>query len=223
MSTTIEQPTPCSNDHSLYSLDSGIQQYQKIVTPFSYEQVVKQFNQMDNVKLTVADNGVYNHRSSSGMIVVSSTNCTCSSRISMMLPCRLMLAARKMEGCDLFDEGLFSQRWTREYYYQNLALLPEQVDRDGIASSTLTRQAQNPKKVLSQHEKYRKAFPLCRHLAELASEETRERYVQRLELIFSLGRSWEAGLEVQLTQGDTELPPQPPCSSDERLPERAKG
>ncbi|KAH9379452.1 hypothetical protein HPB48_022114 [Haemaphysalis longicornis] len=81
---------PCN----LYSLDSGIQRYQKHLTPYAYERIVKEYHQMGNVELPAADNGAYNYNSSSGVIVVSCTDCTCSSRISMMLPCRHMLAAR---------------------------------------------------------------------------------------------------------------------------------
>lgn len=81
--------------------------------------------------------------------------------MTLPLPCRHMLAAREVEAVDLFDEALFSQRWTREYYYKNWALFPEEVDCDRVTGSTLTKQVHNPKKILLQHEKYRKAFPLC--------------------------------------------------------------
>lgn len=51
---------------------------------------------------------------------------------------------------------------------------------NGVASLTLAESEPCKKKVLSQHEKYRKVFGLAQKLASVASETSRDLFYRRL-------------------------------------------
>lgn len=44
---------------------------------------------------------------------------------------------------------------------------------------------------LTQQQKYRAVFPLCKYLAELVSEETKDRYLDRVDTLKKLINDWE--------------------------------
>ncbi|KAH7950656.1 hypothetical protein HPB51_028320 [Rhipicephalus microplus] len=53
---------------------------------------------------------------------------------------------------------------------------------------------------MSQHEKYREVFPTCKYIAQLAAEETGERYQGRLKVLLALSEAWEQGCEIEIVE-----------------------
>ena len=87
----------------------------------------------------------------------------------MILPCRHIFALRKKLECTLYDEQLCDRRWTSEYYQDNQRMF---VDVSSAASESVevTQVTSKPARVLSQHQKYRKAVVFTSELASVISE-----------------------------------------------------
>ena len=73
----------------------------------------------------------------------------------------------------------------------------EQVP-EGSDSLYMTVDTRKEKKILSQHDKYRKAFEVTRTLASLASEAFGKLFQNRLATLHQILDSWKNGKEVVL-------------------------
>ena len=73
----------------------------------------------------------------------------------------------------------------------------EQVPEDSNGLS-ITVDTRKEKKILSQHDKYRKAFEVTRTLASLASEASGKLFQNRLATLHRILDSWKNGKEVVL-------------------------
>ncbi|KAH9380523.1 hypothetical protein HPB48_022370 [Haemaphysalis longicornis] len=51
-----------------------------------------------------------------------------------------------------------------------------------------------------EHEKYKEVFPTCKYLAQLAAEETGERYQTRVAVLLALSKAWEEGRDVEVVE-----------------------
>ena len=76
--------------------------------------VSKQVQLKDKVTIPEQDDDNYTLSSSEGMIEVTPVSRTCSSFISMKLPCRGIFASKL--GFDLYDTSLCNGRWSVDYY-----------------------------------------------------------------------------------------------------------
>lgn len=89
---------------------------------------------------------------------------------------------RRHEEKDLFDDTLCAERWTRDYYFNTQwVFLPfeEQLEVPESVLSLLTLK----KKVLSEHEKYRKANEVVKKLPSLVTEVGTKNYLQRFKVL----------------------------------------
>lgn len=69
---------------------------------------------------------------------------------------------------------------------------------NGVASLTLDESEPCKKKVLSQHEKYRKVFGLVQKLASVASETSRDLFYRRLATLQDILEVWQQGRDIRL-------------------------
>ena len=117
-----------------HSTDSDVLvRYMKHLTHYAYQFVAKQVEFKEKVVMPDQDADEYTLQSSEGEIKVSLESCTCSSHISMKLPCRHIFAVRSKHGLDLFDASLCDRRWTLEYYFAN-----QRVFQSGESNPTST-------------------------------------------------------------------------------------
>ncbi|KAG0431949.1 hypothetical protein HPB47_021263 [Ixodes persulcatus] len=195
--------------------EEHLQQYQRRLTGYAFPFLKKQEELSKSVDVREDNQGQYHCQSRSGETVTTTASCSCSFRQSMMSPCRHILAVRRSKGLSLYEEGLYSQRWSRKYYHCKQRLFNQKEPGTELAGVSVTPIIRKPKPQ-TQQQKYRAAFLLCKYLAELASEETNERFVQHLATLKTLIKEWEDGHCVDVVQqncyglqGSVEADPQP--------------
>ena len=89
----------------------------KHLTHYAYHLVAKQVQLKDKVTIPEQDDDNYTLSSSEGMIEVTPVSCTCSSFVSMKLPCHHIFTIRSKLGFDLYDTSLCNRRWSVDYYW----------------------------------------------------------------------------------------------------------
>ena len=101
--------------------------YMKYLTPYAYKFVCKQMELRDKVKLTDNTDEEVHIVTSEGSLKITSSTCQCIGRMSMLLPCRHILAHREKTGLNLFDESLCDKRWTLDYYKSSQRIFSGEV------------------------------------------------------------------------------------------------
>lgn len=181
---TIFQKAPVQ----LYSSESALYHYQLLLTPYAFSFLKEQF---DIAKKITEDAGAAESnvlQSSEDLLAISALSCQCSFFKAMKLPCRHVFSHRIIHNMELFDKNICSVRWTKKYYHESHRVflfhseqnidIPIQVSDIQCSSS----------RILSQHEKYRRAFGVAQKLASLASEIPMNEYHHALECLwFEIG------------------------------------
>ena len=138
---------------------------------------------------------------------MSTEKCLYDFASSMKLPCRHIFALRKELKEPLFDVNLCDKRWSKDYYLQSHRIfqpakcssIEDSSECDnGVASLTLDESEPCKRKVLSQHEKYRKVFGLAQKLASVASEVSRDLFYRRLASLQDILEAWQQGRDIKL-------------------------
>ncbi|XP_077511029.1 uncharacterized protein LOC144121604 [Amblyomma americanum] len=169
-------------------VEEHLQQYQLTLTPYAFPFVKQQDEQSKNVTVKADCQDQWRCQSSSGETVTTLHSCTCSFRLSMMLPCRHILAVRRAEGLSLYEAKLCNERWSKKYYHCKQRLFTKEAPNTPTISVTPVAKKPRP---MTQQQKYKAVFPLCKYLAELASEECNDRYLKRVQALKLLKKEWE--------------------------------
>ena len=169
----------------MFETNSAEEHFKEILTSYAFQLVLKQ--------MTLRCKGEYNNyivKSSEGQLIVTSISCACMFFKSMSLPCRHIFALRQLQGMDLFDAELCTERWTREYYrqHQRVFSTPARYKESYVKLHAAPR-----KKKLSQHEKFKLALQATSFLATLVSESAGHTFEQRMNLLQALQKGWEHG------------------------------
>ena len=160
-----------------------VTEYSKHLTPYAVQKIKQFLSEMDEVSFDSPNDGSDVICESDGnTFVVSEISCNCDFFTIMKLPCVHLLAYRKSQGVDLFDEYLFSERWTKNYARD----LFEEVGRRGDAEGVPTE------------GKFAKAHYACLSLAGLCSEVGEDVCSKRVEVLEKLRELWESGYEVKV-------------------------
>ena len=122
----------------------------KLLTPYAYQFVAKQLSLQEKVVLPEHSEEKYIVDSSEGQIEVSSSTCTCSSWLSMKLPCRHILAVRSKLNMEVFDEVLCDKRWSSDYYKASQRIFQDEVVQPELPSTSVIELPAPRKKTLSQ-------------------------------------------------------------------------
>lgn len=200
--TNLVQKRPVSYE----SMSKEEKEYLQHLTPYAFGYVKQQLylkakvNQFEN-----QGNGRFAVNSTQGMISTSTTNCECCFHRAMRLPCRHIFALRLQLGLSLFCPELCNPRWGRNYYQENhLAFLQtaDTIDTNEVDQGFVTVGDVKPKRILSQHEKYRKAFDVAKQLASVCSEVSTREYPSYLGVLEDLLDSWRMGQRVSLKRFD---------------------
>ena len=120
---------------------------------------------------------VYILNTSEGAIEVTTDRCTCYTFTSMKIPCRHIFALRKELGEALYSPKLCDKRWTKKHYSNCHRIFNhnndemEVDDYDILCGDSITiEKEQHRARVLSQQEKYKKAFVVAQKIASITSE-----------------------------------------------------
>jgi len=163
-----------------------LQQFYKLLTPYAFNFLKAQFECA--TKTDVLEKTTKN-------------NCTCLFFNSMRLPCRHIFNLRKKQSLSLYDNSLCDERWTRNFYYQNQRVFKNvevlediNTDNDNTTITTLYKK----KKILTTHEKFRKASIIGAKISELVSRSSNIHYHQKIEQLEFVYNTWLKGQELSL-------------------------
>ena len=190
-----------------------LHQYQILLMPFAFSYIVKQHQLAQKIVITHdidKSNGTVDIQSTAGVITTSIQSCQCGFFKAMQLPCRHVFALRLHSNNCLFDESLCAVRWTRDYYLQSHRVFLSEPVRDmDITVSAIERPAQF--RVLSQQEKYRKAFVVAQKIASLASEIPTRNFPSALQCLQQIVSAWQEGKHIIVQPVDPAIcdPPMP--------------
>ncbi|XP_077523249.1 uncharacterized protein LOC144134156 [Amblyomma americanum] len=183
--TTMQQEWDHMAAHSVYKcpahldVEEPLQQYQLTLTPYAFPFVKQQDEQSKNVTVKANCQDQWRCQSSCGE-TVTLHSCTCSFKLSMMLPCHHILAVRRAEGLSLYEGKLCSERWSKKYYHCKQRLFT--IEPPNTPTISVTPVAKKPRP-MTQQQKYKAVFPLCKYLAELASVECNDQYLKRVQAL----------------------------------------
>lgn len=184
----------------LNEFGSGERLFFEQCTPYAFSQVRKQLSLVPKVeKFSEQPCGVYSVTTSEGCLSVTPTSCHYGFATSMKLPCRHLLALRDSLGLQLFDPDLCHKRWTKSYFHHSHRMFRQGVKAssednahpDDFISITMEESSPVRKKVLSRHDKYRKAFSIAQKIADVASEASGKQFDERLACLKSLLDAWQ--------------------------------
>ena len=180
-----------------FSPDSIEHHYMELLTPFALSFVLRQISLADKVKIKCEMEDSFEIESSTQCKVTATCfECNCSFRKTMQLPCRHIFAIRRRCELSLFDPKLCAVRWTLQYYRSsNRVLYSSDSSHCEDAGSSLDVSVVEPvtKPILSQQEKYRKAFHITQKLASLAAEAPMREFDEKLKCLENILSIWECG------------------------------
>jgi zinc finger SWIM domain-containing protein 3 len=147
-----------------YSSDSVEAAYMQVLTPYAFSFVVKQIELCEKVKLP--DHASFNETveiiTSATTVKTSHFSCECSFWTAMNLPCRHIIALRKAAGVSMFDANLIATRCKMDYYRSKHCVLKDSRSGGTLPATSTSCVVEPPTvSILSQGQKYRKAFQLC--------------------------------------------------------------
>ncbi|CAG2244711.1 unnamed protein product [Mytilus edulis] len=117
---------------------------------------------------------------------LNTNSCTCNFRKSMGLPCKHIFFARLLISIDLFGTELCVSRWTRSYYRENTRLFSTMVSSskkfcNSSSNASQVVDARNTT-LLSENQKYKKAFFVAQNLAAACSAVGMKEFMSRMKL-----------------------------------------
>ena len=195
---------------SLFLDNNCLSEYQKLLTPYAFSFVVKQFELSSNIKITetvVGDSCMTTIHSKGRNLITSLFQCDCGFFTAMELPCRHIFSLRKHTKMSLFEAKLCAVRWTCNYYQSSHRVFSSKVSNSAdITVSSVNRLP--TAKVLSQHEKYRKVLTIGQRLASIASCISTREFSYAMQCLEKIAKAWEQGQQVAIQIVD------PGCQDD---------
>ncbi|XP_037520384.1 uncharacterized protein LOC119397030 [Rhipicephalus sanguineus] len=174
--------------------------YSNLLTPYAFKHIEHQLDLSSKVT-GESDDGrvaqvVCNNKSNS----TSATECTCEFSKAMFLPCCHIFAVRRHFGLNEYDDALCSQRWAASLYAQSATIL---LNDDGAKESeALHIEQQKNHRILSSHQKFRKAPSVTAKLASIVSEGSMGEFSRKMELLEDLLCHWKNGIDVKLEKSE---------------------
>ena len=161
--------------------DSPEVKFSELLTPHAFQIVRKQIELSGKIAISEECNdcGVVILQTSSGVTHVTSTSCTCQFSTMNQLPCRHIFALRTRQDLNLYFEDAVSSRWCLDYYRHHASLVDD-IDTDYQGATVYVQPRQV---VMTQSQKYKKAFVEAQKLATLASEVSTVGFTEHLEVL----------------------------------------
>ncbi|XP_071963768.1 zinc finger SWIM domain-containing protein 3-like [Antedon mediterranea] len=177
---------------------SAEEKYKALLTPYAFMYVMQQLEELPNNVIVVEEHpdGRYSIELESSHLNVSTSDCECVFRSAMQLPCRHIFAVRSIEGQDLFDEELCNPRWSIEYYKEKHALNDEIESSIYNLDNEVVEEAQQEVTIITQAEKYHKAFMVCENLSTLVSKSPSDQFKYQCDMLQRIYNAWNDGIRV---------------------------
>ncbi|XP_078272215.1 zinc finger SWIM domain-containing protein 1-like [Rhinoraja longicauda] len=157
--------------------------YRALLTDFAFRRVRTELQEAESVSFLSVEAErawpVCRRRA----LVMDQASCQCAFRTSMRLPCRHVLALRRLLGSDLFEPSLCAARWTQEHFLGGQ--LPPASPRE---------------RAKVQQERYRQALKVARKLSSLAARCPAEEFARCLAVMTAVTDIWARGGQVQVTE-----------------------
>ena len=180
--------------------------YVEVLTPFAFEYVEKQFELSRSVKiLEDIDEDSCTIDAREGRLVTSTESCSCVFTSSMKLPCRHVFATRRSKSLSEYHEGLCVDRWKLQHFLQNYHVFQNDTDSHMSEVVVDTISSEPASKVLTEQEKYKKAFQVTQCLAQQLSTVGMKDFEEGLELLKSIKSRWDEGKKLIVTDLVTDL------------------
>ena len=109
--------------------------------------------------------------------------------------------------CDaknLFDQQSCAVQWTQCYYKNSQRIFLETPSRE-VDVEIATSYNLSTSKVLSQHEKYRKAYGVAKKLVDIASDLSMREFPYAMNGLEQIASAWEQGKHVVIQVVDPEF------------------
>ena len=172
--------------------DQAAKSYSDLVTPYALKHLEVQLSEAKK-RGRVPD-------------ATTAVSCECGFFTAMALPCRHMFRFRTDNGMQLFDEAVVAKRWRKDYFLRCCPAFIETPDVAAPVSQLAVTTMPQSTRPMSQHQKFNEAFRITQRLASLTSEQTGQRYRERLEVLRQLETLWSEGKTVILAEVCTETP-----------------
>lgn len=135
--------------------EEHLQQYQQRLTADAFPFVKKQDQLSKSIVVREDSQG----QSSSRETVTTTTSCSCCFKLSMMLPCQHILAVQKSKGRSLYEEELYTRRWSRKYHHCKQRLFNQEEPCTEFSGVSVTLVIKKPRPQMQQ-QNYKAVFPL---------------------------------------------------------------
>lgn len=189
-----------------YAPGTEFSQYMSLLTPYAFEYVKDQLERAKKVKiLQKLDDGKSCLVHSQGRSITSTVeSCPCGFVSAMQLPCKHILAVRMSHSLSVYDESLCANRWHVQYFLGNHhAYLPNDVSGGSDADCGIdisTHVCEPTSAVLSEQQKYRKAFKVAQKLCQQVSTFGMRDFTEGLEVLQSVANLWDQGKKVSVEE-----------------------
>ena len=174
--------------------------YSELLTSYASGYVTKQLGLAQNVKVLSIMADACTVQTKEGIKTVTVSNCDCTFRRSMMLPCRHIFAVCSSLNEPLLFPELCNICWTSAYYYESQKALFNIAPRSST-SLQVTQVKAAPSRAISQHQKYKKAT----YLASVVSEYSGYPFDRKMKLLREHIDSWKCRQEVALVDVDESM------------------
>lgn len=181
---------------STYSTDSAYHQYMSLLTPYSFEYVKTQLEQSNKVKIIQDIDEKSCSLESKGQLITSDIDsCCCGFVSAMKLPCKHIFAVRQSKSLSEFDEALCADRWKLQYFISNHHAY-HNVGGQSSAENNIVISQHVSEPILSEQQKYRKAFKLGQALSQQLSTFGMRDFNDGIEVLQAVSHLWEKGKKI---------------------------
>ncbi|KAL3193759.1 hypothetical protein MRX96_000058 [Rhipicephalus microplus] len=191
--------------------DEATKLYLKLLTPYAYNCVKEE---LDAAAVMTSIDALAN----ANKFFATAQECTCAFRQVMQLPCRHIFAVRDNLNISKFNKAICAGRWFLNIYVQSCGLADNsEHDVDNLPQVS----SRKDEKVLSSHQKFKKAASIASKLADLALDCSTARFKERLKVLESILQPWKDGAEVAvsvLTPSERRERTDSPLNASEHLP-----
>ena len=192
-----------------FDKESALSKYMGFLTPFAFDYIKEQFQFSEKVKiLDNVDDCSCKIDSSEGQIIASVTNCSCTFTKSMKLPCRHIFATRRHKGLSEYTEDACAERWKLDHFlahhrvFQTSSFLETDDNELATGIEVIGLDQGCPSRILTEQEKYKKAFQVAQSLAQQLSSLGMNEFREALSVLQTIKSMWDVGKKVVVVELD---------------------
>ena len=194
---------------STFDTESALGKYMAFLTPFAFDYIKEQFKLSEKVKIAGdIDDCSCKIDSSEGQLVTTVTSCSCTFTKSMKLPCRHILATRRHKGLLEYTEDVCAERWKLHHFFAHHRVFQANYSYEADDSEpeavvdVISLDQPAPSRILTEQEKYKKAFQVSQSLAQQLSSLGMNEFREGLNILQSIKSSWDEGKKLVVMELD---------------------